>query len=260
MKQEEKRRYMIKYLMQEQKQYQGMSIPSDTEEQKHLLRALMNVRSPRVIDEDFLRIQDEYLEAELEEKQVVNLDLLPLYSEGIYLWQGDITRLAVDAIVNAANSQMTGCYVPNHRCIDNCIHTFSGIQLRLACADIMAKQGHEEPTGSAKITPAYNLPSKYVIHTVGPIINGKLKRQDCDLLHSCYQSCLELAAERQLESISFCCISTGEFHFPNEKAAEIAIQTVKEFQKKNTSIKRVVFNVFKNQDKEIYEQFLRSNK
>ena len=175
----------------------------------------------------------------------------------IYLWQGDITTLRCDAIVNAANSGMTGCYVPNHRCIDNCIHSFAGVQLRLECDEIMTKQGYSEPTGQAKITNSYNLPCKYIIHTVGPIINGKLTSEDCDLLESCYKSCLELVVKNNLDSIAFCCISTGEFHFPNDKAAQIAVKTVEEFMKKETSLKKVIFNVFKDMDKEIYRKLLR---
>ena len=151
---------------------------------------------------------------------------------------------------------MTGCYVPNHSCIDNCIHTFAGIQLRIACDKMMEKQGHQEATGQAKITPAYNLPCRYILHTVGPIIYGKLSKKDCELLASCYNSCLELAAENGLESVAFCCISTGEFHFPNEKAAEIAVLTVKKFMEKKTSVKKVVFNVFKDLEKKIYERLL----
>ena len=171
--------------------------------------------------------------------------------------QGDITTLRCDAIVNAANSAMTGCYVPNHRCIDNAIHSFAGVELRLECDEIMNRQGHGEPTGQAKITNAYNLPCKYIIHTVGPIISYKLTSEDCELLANCYRSCLNLAAKNNLESIAFCCISTGEFHFPNDKAAQIAIKTVEEFMKKDTSVKKVIFNVFKDMDKEIYRELLK---
>lgn len=177
--------------------------------------------------------------------------------QGLYLWQGDITALRCDAIVNAANSGMTGCYVPNHRCIDNCIHTFAGVQLRLYCEEMMEAQGHAEPTGQAKITPAYNLPCRYVLHTVGPIVGGHLTETHCRQLADCYRSCLSLAAENGLKSVAFCCISTGEFHFPNEKAAEIAVATVKEFlAQKETSVEKVIFNVFKDRDREIYEELL----
>lgn len=256
MKQSERRLFLIKKLLSENKEYDNVSIPVEASSQRRLLRGLMNIRMPQPISEDFLMVQDEYLKEERKEKGVVELGSLAPVTENIYLWQGDITRLAVDAIVNAANRGMTGCYVPNHRCIDNCIHSFSGIQLRNFCADIMEKQGCEEPTGQAKITPAFNLPCKNIIHTVGPIIAGALTTEDCELLRSCYVFCMELAAKQGLSSIAFCCISTGEFHFPNEKAAEIAVAAVKDFLKKDTSVKKVVFNVFKDKDKQIYEEIL----
>ena len=180
--------------------------------------------------------------------------------ERLALWQGDITTLKIDAIVNAANSGLCGCFYPLHGCIDNIIHSHSGIQLRLYCADLMRKQGHEEDTGQAKITPAFNLPCKYVLHTVGPVIYGTVTKKDCDLLANCYRSCLKLAAQSGVESIAFCCISTGEFHFPNEKAAEIAVRAVREFLETETRIKKVVFNVFKDLDKEIYRRILESDR
>lgn len=260
MEQAERRRYLIKELLLENPRYRDIELPQSEEEQKGLLRGLINIRSPKAISREFLAIQDEYLQEALKEKGIVELDSLSPVTDGIYLWQGDITRLAVDAIVNAANSGMTGCYVPNHRCIDNCIHSFSGIQLRNVCADMMRKQGHEEATGKAKITQSYNLPCKYVLHTVGPIISGSLTNGDCELLEGCYRSCLELASAKGLSSIAFCCISTGEFHFPNERAAEIAIHTVKQFMQQQTSIKKVVFNVFKDYDKGIYERLLTVNR
>ena len=216
-----------------------------------------NVREPKPCSEEFLKIQDAYLQAETEAKGITDLaDLTPV-QDGLYIWQGDITTLRCDAIVNAANGGMTGCYVPNHRCIDNAIHSFAGIELRLECAAIMKTQVHEEPTGQAKLTKAYNLPSKYVLHTVGPIVMGTLTNQDKNDLASCYRSCMRLAAEHDLESVAFCCISTGEFHFPNEEAAKIAVTTVKEEMNRKTSIKKVVFNVFKDYDKEIYETLLK---
>lgn len=257
MNQSERRRYLIDALLKENERYRGVEVPENAGEQKQLLRGLMNMRMPREIDKDFLQIQDAYLTQETEAKGIVDIDELVPVREGIYLWQGDITTLRCDAIVNAANSGMTGCYIPNHRCIDNCIHSYSGIQLRIACAGMMQEQGYEEPTGRAKITPAYNLPCKYILHTVGPIITGKLTAEDCELLASCYRSCLELAAQKELESVAFCCISTGEFHFPNDRAAEIAVKTVDEFMKKEFSVKKVIFNVFKDLDKEIYGKLLR---
>lgn len=257
MNQDERRIFLIKKLLKENSKYDVISIPNTAIEQKQLLRTLMNIRMPKPIDEAFLQVQDAYLKEETMAKGIVDLkDLTPI-CEGIYLWQGDITTLKCDAIVNAANSGMTGCYVPNHKCIDNCIHTFAGIQLRLECDEMIQRQGHEEETGEAKLTKAYNLPCRYILHTVGPIVSGSLKQKDCELLGQCYQSCLQLAAENHLESVAFCCISTGEFHFPNQEAAEIAVQTVKTFLKQKTCVKRVIFNVFKDEDRRIYEALLR---
>ena len=257
MTQTERRLFLINELLAERAEYKDIEIPKNSDEQKLLLRALMNVRLPKKINKEFLTVQNEYLSAEISEKGITDVSELEPIQNGLYIWQGDITTLKCDAIVNAANSGMTGCYVPNHRCIDNCIHTYSGIQLRNTCAEIMKKQGQSEPTGTAKITPAFNLPSRYIIHTVGPIINGYVTEKDCKLLADCYSSSLELAADNGLESIAFCCISTGEFHFPNDKAAEIAVNTVKSFMNKETSVKKVIFNVFKDMDKEIYTKLLK---
>ena len=259
MKQSERRIFLIKSLLQERTEYRDISISADTEEQKQLLRALMNVRAPKPIGTEFLRIQDEYLQYEIAAKGITDVAELTPVQQGIYLWQGDITTLKCDAIVNAANSGMTGCYIPNHRCIDNAIHTFAGMQLRLVCDNLMEQQGYPEPAGGAKITPAFNLPSRYVLHTVGPVISGKVKKHERELLASCYRSCLELAAENKLESVAFCCISTGEFHFPNELAAEIAVQSVKKFFRLQTGVKKVIFNVFKDLDKNIYQKLLGAN-
>lgn len=257
MNQSEKRLFLIQSLLNERPSCQKQIIPADSERQKILLRGLMNVRRPVRIGADFLQVQDAYLQDETAAKGITDIaDLTPI-QPGLYLWQGDITALRCDAIVNAANSGMTGCYVPNHRCIDNCIHTFAGVQLRLYCEEMMEAQGHTEPTGQAKITPAYNLPCRYVLHTVGPIVGGHLTETHCRQLADCYRSCLSLAAENGLKSVAFCCISTGEFHFPNEKAAEIAVATVKEFlAQKETSVEKVIFNVFKDRDREIYEELL----
>ena len=256
MDQSEKRLFLIQSLLNERPSCQKQIIPADSERQKILLRGLMNVRRPVRIGADFLQVQDAYLQDETAAKGITDIaDLTPI-QPGLYLWQGDITTLKCDAIVNAANSGMTGCYIPNHRCIDNAIHTFAGVELRLTCEQLMEQQGYPEPTGQAKITPAFNLPCRYVLHTVGPIISGRVTKEDKELLASCYHSCLELAAENSLESVAFCCISTGEFHFPNDLAAEIAVQTVKEFLKKQTSVKKVIFNVFKDLDKAIYEKLL----
>ena len=259
MNQSEKRLFLIQALLKEQPQYRDVDIPADAESQRQLLRGLMNIREPRRIGAEFLRVQDEYLQGETTAKGVTDIANLTPIQPGLYLWQGDITTLKCDAIVNAANSGMTGCYVPNHRCIDNAIHTFAGVELRLACEELMERQGYPEPTGQAKITPAFNLPCRYVLHTVGPIINRRVTKEDEELLASCYRSCLELAAKKDLESVAFCCISTGEFHFPNEPAAEIAVRTVKEFMKKQTSVRKVIFNVFKDLDKAIYKKLLRAD-
>lgn len=259
MTQTERRIYLIKELLREQPRYVGMQIPTDSQEQKNLLRSLFNIRNPKPVTEDFLKIQDAYLQEEIKKKGITELSDLQPIQDNLYLWKGDITTLRCDGIVNAANSQMLGCFCPCHGCIDNAIHTFSGVQLRTACADLMKKQGHEEETGKAKITSAYNLPCKYVLHTVGPIITGRLREKDKELLASCYRSCLELADKNGLKSIAFCCISTGEFHFPNDKAAEIAIQTVREYRTQTNSKIEVIFNVFKETDYEIYRELLGTN-
>lgn len=256
MNQEERRRFLIEELLRERLSCRRQEIPADTDRQKLLLRSLMNVRHPGAISQRFLEVQNAYLQEELAGKQIIRLSELTPVREGIYLWRGDITTLECGAIVNAANSGMTGCYQPCHNCIDNCIHTYAGVQLRLKCAEIMEQQGYEEPTGQAKITPAYNLPCDYVIHTVGPIVRGKLTRQHCELLKSCYRSCLELADENNVGSIAFCCISTGIFMFPNDRAAEIAVQTVQEYKAETGSKIEVVFNVFKEQDERIYRKLL----
>ena len=256
MNQSERRHFLLEALLKESHLDNQIQIPSGTEEQRQLLRGIMNVRRPEKISNEFLAVQDAYLQKVNADKGIVDVTELPEVRKGISIWQGDITSLRCDAIVNAANSGMTGCYVPNHRCIDNCIHSYAGIQLRLECAALMREQGHEEPTGKAKITKGYNLPCRYVIHTVGPIIYNRVQKEDEKLLAACYRSCLEVAAAHHLESIAFCCISTGEFHFPNKRAAEIAVQTVERFMKEDTSIKKVVFNVFKDIDKTIYEELL----
>ena len=258
MTQEEKRKYLIRELLSEQPQDKNIEIPGDTKEQKRLLRSLMNIREPRAIGEEFLKVQDEYLSAEVEEKGITDSDALPVspINNKLTLWRGDITTLKVDAIVNAANSALRGCFVPCHSCIDNIIHSVSGIQLRLACDKLMTEQGHDEPTGKAKITPAFNLPCRYVLHTVGPIVYGQLTEQHCRQLADCYRSCMALAADNGLKSVAFCCISTGEFHFPQRKAAEIAVQTVTEYLQTDKRLQKVIFNVFKQEDYSIYKKLL----
>lgn len=259
MTQEERRTYLIERLLSEQGKYAGVCIPGEKEEQERLLRSLFNIRPPKETDREFLTVQDAYLQAETEEKGITDLKDLEPAAEGIYLWQGDITTLRCDAIVNAANSRMTGCYVPCHKCIDNCIHTFAGVQLRLECAEQMKRQGKEEETGKAKITRAYNLPCRYVLHTVGPIVTDRPTGRDRELLASSYRSCLELAGEKDIKSIAFCCISTGEFHFPNHMAAEIAVQTVRGYREQEHRDLEVVFNVFTEMDFQIYRRLLGAN-
>ena len=293
MNQEEKRVFLIEELKKESSVMRGIAVPKEEEAQKMLLRGLMNVRMAKPTSVSFQKVQDEYLQTETEKKGITKLSSLspvavipraaapdadPLRGDEaadssgsehhtdafLYLWQGDITTLAADAIVNAANSAMTGCYIPNHRCIDNAIHTFAGVQLRLYCHTYMQEQAgkkgasYAEPTGQAMLSPAYNLPSKFILHTVGPIVGDALTEEDCKLLASCYTSCLNLASQHQLESIAFCCISTGEFHFPNDRAAEIAIRTVRDWLSGHPSstVTKVVFNVFKNEDLAIYRSLL----
>ena len=232
-----------------------MELPATRPEKDWLFRALRNIWEPRELPEAYWALQDQYLREILAEKGVTRLSDLEEADNQIYLWQGDITTLEVDAIVNAANSQMLGCFIPHHACIDNAIHSQAGLQLRLACQHLMAEQSYPEPTGQAKLTRGFNLPASYVIHTVGPIIEGQVSQADQDLLVSSYQSCLELAAEKGLKSLAFCCISTGEFHFPNQLAAELALETVRRFLKNHPQIK-VIFNVFKDQDLVIYQDLL----
>ena len=292
MTQKERRLYLITELLKEDKGRAGFKlglvpgneggfvIPDDEKSQRDILRALMNIRGPYSISEDFLRIQDEYLQQVNKERGITDIadlkcikeivgssptmtkPVIPVPDTGIsrqlYLWQGDITTLKVDAIVNAANSALLGCFAPLHICIDNCIHTYAGIQLRLACNELMQKQGHEEGTGLCKITPAFNLPSRYVLHTVGPIIYTRVGEREKLLLASCYKNCLETASQNQLESVAFCCISTGVFRFPADLAAQIAVETVEKWLSENpeSTVKKVIFNVFGNKDLEIYKKVL----
>ena len=256
MNQKERRIWLIRRLLQENPSCRSLPVPKDESGQRRLLRSLMNIRMPGWPEEEFLQVQDAYLQEEVKNRGSVKLSDIRILRDGIRLWHGDITTLACDAIVNAANSGMTGCYQPCHSCIDNCIHTFAGVQLRARCAEIMNAQRYAEPTGQAKITPAYNLPCDSVIHTVGPIVQGPLTRQHCDQLASCYRSCLQLADQNGIGSIAFCCISTGVFCFPNQKAAEIAVETVTEYLAETKSNIEVIFNVFQEQDEEIYRRLL----
>ena len=260
MTQDERRRWLIHALIDEQpERYAEIKIPEDAWTQQRLLRGLMNLRPPLPATQAFLRVQDAYLQEALACRGIVDGDALEELRSGICLWRGDITRLRCDAIVNASNSALLGCFYPNHGCIDNAIHTYAGVQLRLACDEIMQAQGHPEPTGTAKRTPAFNLPSRFVLHTVGPIVRGDVTPRDEAQLASCYRACLDLAARECLRSVAFCCISTGEFHFPNELAARIAIQTVSEHESIRQNRIRVIFNVFKEQDELLYRRLLRAD-
>ena len=260
MERQEQIRTLNRMLLDELPEYhaQAAQIPREKGAQRRLLRSLMNVRPPMPLKEDFLSEQDALLSAEREERGTVAADGLPVTAAHpkIALWQGDITRLAADAVVNAANSALLGCFHPCHGCIDNAIHTFAGVQLRIECARLMDEQGYPEPTGMAKATGAFNLPSRHVIHTVGPIVREEITRRDREELASCYRACLELAGSHGLESVAFCCISTGEFHFPNQEAAEIAVETVTQFLGWKTSIRKVIFNVYKELDEGIYRRLL----
>ena len=258
MNQDERRLFLIEYLLKEDMQLRKAQIPKDVQAQRDLLRSLMNVRMPRPIEDEFLVVQNEYLQQRNIERGITDVcDLQPVASdERLFIWQGDITTLKCDAIVNACNSQMLGCFSPMHSCIDNIIHTYAGVQLRLKMYEIMTKQGHEESAGQAKITRGYNLPAKFILHTVGPIIQWEVTEEDEKMLASCYRECLKLAAENRAESIAFCCLSTGVFRFPQQRAAEIAVKTVKDFLITDTGIKQVIFNVFKDEDLEIYSSIL----
>ena len=259
MTREEQISYLTEMLLDEMPQYrrEAKHIPPDEESRRYLLRCLMNVREPRALPPRFLEEQDALLGAERDTRGIVHVSELPSIpsDERIVLWQGDITRLDADAIVNAANSQLLGCFRPGHNCIDNVIHSAAGLQLREECAEIMRQQGHEEPTGQAKITGGYNLPAKHVLHTVGPIISGPLTEEDRALLASCYRSCLRLAEEKGLKTVAFCCISTGVFRFPKEEAAQIAVKTVRDYLKAG-SMERIIFCVHGDENLRIYQKLL----
>ncbi len=265
MTQDEKRLWLIRYLLGENVHYRNTRISEDISEQKDMLRALMNVRMPMPVTEEFLEIQDSYLQTENESMGYVSIDdMTPCKRDDrLYIWQGDITRLSVEAIVNAANSSMLGCFQPLHSCIDNCIHTYAGIQMRAECHrqmnNLRIKYGrdYEQPTAVPMLTPGYNLPARNVIHVVGPIVNYGLSPELEKELSDCYKNTLNMCAENSLKSVAFCCISTGVFHFPNQRAAEIAVNTVTDWMNEHEDqMERVIFNVFKDEDKEYYEQLL----
>ena len=259
MNQNQRRPWLIRALLEEMPQYEYHVFPYTAERQWRLLRSLMNVRPPRPAADEFLQVQDAFLKEMTERKGITDADTLPSCAgdSRLVLWQGDITTLRCDAIVNAANSRMLGCFSPCHGCIDNIIHTMSGVQLRLACHELMEAQGHEEPAGRAKMTPGFNLPAKYILHTVGPVIEHEVTAEAEALLASCYRSCLELAEQHGLHSVAFCCISTGESRFPAAPAAETAVRTVKECLQKTNSVQRVIFNVLRDSDLAIYRELLK---
>lgn len=261
--QEERLDYLVEQFKADSDEYKDLQTPKDIEGKKRILRSLVNVRMPRKMDESILTVQDEYLQERIRENGIVELSDIPIIRDGLSIWQGDITRLAVDAIVNAANSQMLGCFVPMHTCIDNCIHTFAGVQLRAECNRQMNQlrirygRDYEQPTAVPMLTDAYNLPAKKIIHIVGPIVQYKLTSALEKDLADCYRNTLDMCKENGLKSVAFCCISTGVFHFPNNRAAEIAVSTVEKWIADNPGvIERVIFNVFKDEDKKYYEELI----
>ncbi len=269
MTQNERLDLLVEEFKEDSVQYRNLETPMDTEGKKRILRSLMNIRMPKMMPASVLQIQDEYLQGRIRENGIVTMNEIPTiadqgsrhdFADNLSIWQGDITRLAVDAIVNAANSQMLGCFVPMHTCIDNCIHTFAGIQLRAECDRQMRKlraehgPDYEQPTAVPMLTDGYNLPAKKVVHIVGPIVQGRLTKDLEQDLADCYKNTLDLCLENELKSIAFCCISTGVFHFPNKRAAEIAVKTVTGWMKQHpAAMERVIFNVFKDEDKVYYE-------
>lgn len=262
-KQEQRLDILVEQFKLDSDDYKEVQTPADYEGKRRLLRSLMNVRMPKAMDADVLKIQDAYLKACAEQKGIVYLTDIPQIRHGISLWQGDITRLAVDAIVNAANAEMLGCFVPMHTCIDNCIHTYAGIQLRTECYQRMHAmrirygRNYQQPTAKPMLTDGYNLPAKKIIHIVGPIVQNQLTPDLEKDLEDCYRNTLDLCAKNGLRSVAFCCISTGVFHFPNQRAAEIAVKTVTEWMTIHPkAVDRVIFNVFKDEDKEYYEKLL----
>lgn len=261
--QEERLDYLVEIFKRDSDDYKDLEIPKNVEEKRRVLRSLMNIRMPKEMDLAVISVQDDYLKERINENGIVKLSEIPIVRDGISIWQGDITRLAVDAIVNAANSQMLGCFVPMHTCIDNCIHTFAGIQLRQECnrrMNILKNRygmDYEQPTAVPMLTDAYNLPAKKVIHIVGPIVNYKLTPDLENDLADCYRNTLDMCAENGLKSVAFCCISTGVFNFPNDRAAEIAVKTVTTWLSEHPGkMERVIFNVFKDEDRKYYEKEL----
>ena len=264
MTQDQRLRFLVEAFKADSGEYRAVTTPEDTGSRRRLLRSLMNIRRPGMMPEHVLRVQDDYLRGRAAEKGVVAPEDIPVIRDGLSIWQGDITRLSVDAIVNAANAQMLGCFVPMHGCIDNCIHSFAGIQLRAACSrqmeELRRRYGpdYEQPTAVPMLTDAYNLPAKKVIHIVGPIVESRLTPALEKALADCYTNTLDMCAENGLKSVAFCCISTGVFRFPGRRAAEIAVQSVQSWTAGHPgAVDRVIFNVFKDEDREYYERELR---
>lgn len=262
--QEQRLDYLVEKFIEDSDEYKDLQTPGDLEGKRRLLRSLMNLRMPGELSEKVLAIQDEYLTERADEKGIVRPEDIPVNQEKLSIWQGDITRLAVDAIVNAANAQMLGCFVPMHTCIDNCIHTFAGVQLRAECNRQMNRlrlqygRNYEQPVAVPMLTDAYNLPSKKVIHIVGPVVQGRVTPGQEKDLADCYRNTLELCLKNGLKSVAFCCISTGVFHFPNKRAAELAADTVRTWLAAHPgAVERVIFNVFKDEDKKYYEELIR---
>ena len=263
MTQEQRLDYLVEEFKADSDEYKKLQTPNDKNENQRILRSLMNVRMPKALPDEVLAVQDEYLTERAAEKGVVSVSDIPVIRDGLSIWQGDITRLSVDTIVNAANSQMLGCFVPMHTCIDNCIHTFAGVQLRAECNRQMNQlrirygRNYEQPTAVPMLTDAYNLPAKKVVHIVGPIVQYKLTPELEKDLENCYKNTLDICAENGLKSVAFCCISTGVFRFPNQRAAEIAVKTVTDWLHDNPGkVERVIFNVFKDEDKSIYQELI----
>ena len=255
MEQTERRTRLIKYILEERNE--TISIPSDEGSQKRLLRALLNVRPPMPVSAEFLSLQDEYLTERKNERGIIDIKKLT-YTHGISLFKGDITTLNADAIVNAANSAMLGCFRPLHNCIDNAIHTFAGMQVRLDCNNIM--KGREAENGEVIVTKAYNLPSRFIFHTVGPVVYGRVTKENEADLAKCYLNCLAKADEMKLKSIAFCCISTGVFGYPKEEAAQLAVKVVQEYKARTSSSLKIIFDVFTENDYELYRRILKKNR
>ena len=265
----EKLDYLINYLLTERNETLEIDNLS-YKDKKRIYRSLCNIRDAKPISEEYFKIENKYLQEELNKKDITDVaDIQPAkellkvtnlkYEDKICLWKGDITTLKIDAIVNAANSQGLGCFVPMHSCVDNIIGSNAGVSLRLECNKVMKEKNYFLPTGKAFITKGYNLPAKYVIHTVGPIIYEEVTEKEEQELINCYINSLKLAIQNGIKTIAFPCISTGKFRFPKTQACKLAIKAVEEFlDTHNDEIDKIVFNIYIEEDYEIYEQYIRS--